>query len=72
MEDLQSGVRKNEPAAPTRRWRNTMKAFDAEKAEERGEQSDGDDGDMNVLSDDVAYAQEHFALSNTDWLNPAT
>eukprot|EP00972_Heterocapsa_arctica_P071937 10626297-Heterocapsa_arctica.AAC.1 len=49
-----------------------MKAFDAEKAEDRGEQSDGDDGDINVQSDDASYAQEHFALSNTDWQNPAT
>eukprot|EP00972_Heterocapsa_arctica_P016376 2415129-Heterocapsa_arctica.AAC.1 len=49
-----------------------MKAFDVEKAEEHGELSDGDDGHINVQYDDVAYAQEHFALSSTDWQDPAT
>eukprot|EP00972_Heterocapsa_arctica_P057293 8453286-Heterocapsa_arctica.AAC.1 len=70
MEELQSGVRKDEPAAPTRRWKHIIKAFEDEKAEELDEQSD--DGYINVLSEDVAYAQEHVALNHTDWINPDT
>eukprot|EP00972_Heterocapsa_arctica_P030888 4544452-Heterocapsa_arctica.AAC.1 len=74
MEDLQSGVRKDEPAAPTRRWKDTIKALAEENAEEMVEYLDeqSDVGDINVLSDDVAYAQKHFVINNSDWLNPDT
>eukprot|EP00972_Heterocapsa_arctica_P057428 8474484-Heterocapsa_arctica.AAC.1 len=27
---------------------------------------------MNVQSDDVTYAQAHFSLNDSNWLNPAT
>eukprot|EP00972_Heterocapsa_arctica_P009210 1356961-Heterocapsa_arctica.AAC.1 len=74
MDELQSGVRKNEPPAPTRRWSHSLKAFKEEQDQERARPRPGDDngGDINVQSDDVTYAQQHFSLNDSDWLNPAT
>eukprot|EP00972_Heterocapsa_arctica_P069585 10281814-Heterocapsa_arctica.AAC.1 len=34
------------------------------------EQSDA--GNINVLSEDVAYAQKHFVINNSDWFNHDT
>eukprot|EP00972_Heterocapsa_arctica_P018410 2719014-Heterocapsa_arctica.AAC.1 len=74
MDDLQTGVRKEEPTAPIRRWCRTDKAFKEEQDEERARPRPGDDngGDINVQSDDVSYAQEHFSVNDSDWLNPDT
>eukprot|EP00972_Heterocapsa_arctica_P009082 1337937-Heterocapsa_arctica.AAC.1 len=73
MDELQAGVRKEEPA-PNRRWCRTDKAFKEEIEEERARPRLGDDNgvDINVQSDDVAYAQQHFPLNDSDWLNPDT
>eukprot|EP00972_Heterocapsa_arctica_P026362 3880765-Heterocapsa_arctica.AAC.1 len=76
MADMQTGVRKEEPAAPTKGWRKNWaeqcsnKAI-AEELEEDVEEG-SDSGDINVLCDSVAYAQKHILLNDNDWINPDT
>eukprot|EP00972_Heterocapsa_arctica_P070616 10432386-Heterocapsa_arctica.AAC.1 len=71
MADMQAGVRKDEPAVPIRRWRrswddqSSAQAIAEELAEDLEEGSDS--GDINILSDDIARAQKHLLLNNSDW-----